>query len=130
MIISIAVQGAPYASSAARTALRFAEAAVQLGHRVHRVFFHHGAVLLAASFAMPPQEEEDLQAGWVALHETHGVELALCIANALKRGLVSEQERARYGKAAASTHAAFVTVGLGQLIDAMVEADRFVTFAA
>ena len=130
MIISIAVQGAPYDSTSAKTALRFAEAALRLDYRIHRVFFHHGAVLTAASLAVPPQEEEDVQAGWVALHEAHGVELALCITNALKRGLVNEQERIRYDKAAATIHAAFTTVGLGELIDAMVQADRFITFAA
>ena len=130
MVISIAVHGAPHASAAARTALGFAESALRLGHRIHRVFFYHDAVAVAASAAVAPQDEQDVQAGWIELRETHGVELALCIANALKRGLLNEEERDRYVKPAATVHEAFTIVGLGQLVEAMDASDRFVTFAA
>ena len=130
MIISVAVHGAPYASSAARTALGFVESALALGHRIHRVFFYHDAVLTAAEAGVAPQDEQDVQAGWVRLQQSQGVELALCIANALKRGMLNEEERRRYGKPAATVRNAFAIVGLGQLVEAMVESDRFVTFAA
>lgn len=130
MIISVAVHGAPYASSAARTALGFVESALALGHRIHRVFFYHDAVLTAAEGGVAPQDERDVQAGWVRLQQSQGVELALCIANALKRGMLNEEERRRYGKPAATVRNAFAIVGLGQLVEAMVESDRFVTFAA
>ena len=130
MVISIAVHGAPYASAGSRTALRFAESALRLGHRIHRVFFYHDGVLAAAGQGVAPQDEEDLHAGWVRLGESHGVELAVCIANALKRGMLDEAERDRYERDAATTHPAFTIVGLGQLVEAMTESDRFVTFAA
>ena len=130
MVISIAVHGAPYASAGSRTALRFAESALRLGHRIHRVFFYHEGVLVASGQTMAPQDEEDPHAGWVHLSESHGVELAVCIANALKRGMLDEAERDRYGKAAATAHPAFTIAGLGQLIEAMTASDRFVTFAA
>ena len=130
MVISIAVHGAPYASAAARTALGFAASALALGHRLHRVFFYHDAVQVAASAAVAPQDEGDVRAGWIKLRENHNVELALCIANALKRGMLNEDERRRYDKPAATVHDAFNIVGLGQLVEAMVESDRFVTFAA
>ena len=129
MVVSIAVHGAPYASAAARTALGFVESALRLGHRVHRVFFFHDAVLVAADSVVAPQDEQDMQAGWVRLQQTQGIELALCIANALKRGMLDEEARRRYGKPAATIHAAFTVVGLGQLIEAMMQSDRFVTFA-
>ncbi len=130
MVISIAVHGAPYAGAGSRTALRFVESALRLGHRVHRVFFYHDGVLAAAEPGVAPQDEEDLHAGWVRLGETHGVELAVCIANALKRGMLDETERDRYERKAATAHSAFAIVGLGQLIEAMTASDRFVTFAA
>ena len=130
MVISVAVHGAPYASAAASTALGFVQSALRLGHRVHRVFFYHDAVLTAVEPAVAPQDEQDVQAGWVALQQTQGVELALCIANALKRGMLNEQERRRYDKPAATVRNGFTIVGLGQLIEAMVESDRFITFAA
>ena len=101
-----------------------------LGHRIHRVFFYHDAVLTAAEAGVAPQDERDVQAGWVRLQQSQGVELALCIANALKRGMLNEEERRRYGKPAATVRNAFAIVGLGQLVEAMVESDRFVTFAA
>ena len=130
MVISIAVHGAPYASAGSRTALRFAESALRLGHRIHRVFFYHDGVLAAAKQGVAPQDEEDLHAGWVGLAESHGVELTVCIANALKRGVLDETERDRYEKEAITADAAFTVVGLGQLIEAMTASDRFVTFAA
>ena len=130
MIISVAVHGAPYASSAARTALGFVESALALGHRIHRVFFYHDAVLTAAEGGVAPQDEQDVQAGWVRLQRSHGIELALCIANALKRGMLSDAERRRYDKPAATVHEAFTIVGLGQLVEAMSASDRFVTFHA
>jgi tRNA 2-thiouridine synthesizing protein D len=67
---------------------------------------------------------------WVSLHENHGVELAVCIAAALKRGMLNEAEQARYDKETANVHPAFEIVGLGQLIDALIHADHSITFAA
>ncbi len=101
-----------------------------LGHRIHRVFFYHDAVLTAAEGGVAPQDEQDVQAGWVRLQRSHGIELALCIANALKRGMLSDAERRRYDKPAATVHEAFTIVGLGQLVEAMSASDRFVTFQA
>ena len=130
MVISIAVHGAPYASQASRSALRFAECALARGHAIHRIFFYHEGVLAAGSHGVAPQDEEDIHAGWVALQETHGVELAACIANSLKRGMLDEQERDRYEKPSATVHRRFAVAGLGQLVDAISACDRFVTFAA
>ncbi len=130
LIISIAVHGAPHSSAAAGTALRFAQSALGLGHQIHRVFFYHDAVLIAARHSIAPRDEQDVQAGWVQLHEAHGVELALCIANALKRGILNAEEGDRYDQDGATAHAAFTIVGLGPLIEAMTASDRFVTFAA
>ncbi len=130
MLIAIAVHGAPYSSEAARSALRFAERALALGHQIHRVFFYHEGVLTAGSQAVAPQDEDDVHAGWVALQQRHGMELAACIANSLKRGMLNEQERERYDKPAVTVHPSFTVVGLGQLIDAITASDRFITFAA
>ena len=130
MLIALAVHGAPYSSAASRSALRFAERALALGHTIHRIFFYHEGVLAAGSQGVAPQGEEDVHAGWIALHEQYNVELAACIANSLKRGMLSEEERARYEKSAVTVHPAFAVVGLGQLIDAISSSDRFITFAA
>lgn len=130
MRIAIAVYGAPYSSEASRSALRFAESALARGHAIHRIFFYHEGVLAAGGLGVAPQDEEDIHAGWVALQAGHGVELAACIANSLKRGMLDEDERQRYEKPAATVHPRFTIAGLGQLVDAIAACDRFITFAA
>jgi tRNA 2-thiouridine synthesizing protein D len=130
MNIAISVHGPPYAAESALSACRFAEAAVAAGHRIVRVFFYHEGVRTADALSVTPQDEDSVLAQWVALHEKHGVELAVCIAAALKRGILNDDERERYDIVAASIHPAFEIVGLGQLIDALIEADRSITFGA
>lgn len=130
MILTIAIHGAPYSSQASATALRFARAALSAGHSVHRVFFYHDGVHAASALAVPPQDEPSPQPDWVELARHHGIELAVCIAAALKRGVVNEQERERYELPGSSAHPSFAIVGLGQLIEAVGCSDRFVTFAA
>ena len=129
MIFGIAVHGSPYGSEASGSALRFARAAVAAGHGIYRVFFYHDGVQIGNGLTVPPQDEPQIQSEWVALAEEHGIELAVCIAAALKRGLVDAAEQDRYDLPAASLHPAFSLVGLGQLIDAIGSSDRFLTFA-
>ncbi|MEZ5561079.1 MAG: sulfurtransferase complex subunit TusD [Pseudomonadales bacterium] len=130
MKLAIAVHGAPYSSQSSATALRFARAALAAGHSLVRVFFYHDGVHTANALAVPPQDEASPLPGWIQIAEEHGVELAVCIAAALKRGLVDAAERDRYELSAASLHPAFTLVGLGQLVDAVAASDRFVTFPA
>ena len=66
---------------------------------------------------------------WRAL-SAQGVELAVCIASGIKRGVLSEEERARYEKTSNSLAEPFTLVGLGQLISAINEADRYIEFPA
>lgn len=129
MKIALAVHGAPYSSQASDTALRFARAALTAGHQIPRVFFYHDGVHAASALAVPPQDEPSPQEGWAELAEAHGVELAVCIAAALKRGVVNAEEQARYELSASNLHPAFAIVGLGQLVDAVLNTDRLVTFA-
>ncbi|MFP6817187.1 MAG: sulfurtransferase complex subunit TusD [Pseudomonadales bacterium] len=130
MNISISVHGAPQASESALSAYRFVEAALAAGHSITRVFFYHEGVRTADGLTVTPQDEDSVHQKWVSLHENHGVELAVCIAAALKRGMLNEAEQARYDKETANVHPAFEIVGLGQLIDALIHADRSITFAA
>jgi len=130
MIFTIAVHGAPYASQANQHALSFCTAAVDAGHVIYRVFFYHEAVITALNAQMPPQGESDIVAQWQKFGAEQDVELAVCIANGIKRGVLSEAERQRYDKPAATLADRFELVGLGQLIDAMANSDRYVEFPA
>lgn len=128
MRYALLVLDAPDSRAAAGTALRFARAAVARGHAVTRVFFYGDGVLAGTALAVPPQDETDLRAGWQEFSRSHGTELVVCIAAALRRGLLDEGERNRYGKSVANLDPAFTLAGLGQLADAALDCDRLLTF--
>jgi len=128
MRYAILLMGAPYSSQAAHSALRFARALVGRGHRLEGVFFYHDGVHNAARLAAPPQDEPHLVDGWAALANEHGVPLQVCIAAALRRGLLDEREAARHGKQGHSIEPPFELTGLGQLLDLGLSCDRLVTF--
>ncbi len=130
MNFAIAIHGDAATSESPRLALRFAQSAIAKGHGIHRVFFYHAAVNVANALAVQPQDERDTAAEWATFAAEHGVELAVCVAAALRRGVLSSDDAARYERVAASVKAPFQIVGLGQLIEAAIVADRFVTFSA
>ena len=130
MKFAIVVHGAPYSSGSAWSALHFAAAVLRTGHEIYRIFFYHDGVHNGNALMAPPQDELDLHEAWVQLAERHQVELVVCIASCLRRGILDAREADRYDKAAHDLGAAFQISGLGQLIDAGINADRIVTFGA
>ena len=130
MIFTVAVHGAPYAGFANHHALGFCESLLQQGHQLNRVFFYHEGVLTGLNSRVVPQDEVDVVQRWLDLKEQYAVELAVCIANALKRGVINASEQTRYNKPAATLRPEFELVGLGQLIDAIAHSDRYVEFPA
>ncbi len=130
MIFTVAVHGAPYANFANHHALRFCEALMAQGHQLNRVFFYHDGVLTGLNSRVVPQDEIDVVAQWLDFKQRYPVELAVCIANALKRGVINEPERQRYLKSSNTLLDDFELVGLGQLIDAIANGDRYVEFPA
>ncbi len=129
MRYALLVQGAPYSSQASHSALRFASALLARGHRLECVFFYHEGVYNAARLAAPPQDEPHLYDAWCALNAEHGTQLQVCIAAALRRGMLDEREANRHGKHGHSVEPPFELTGLGQLIDLGQSVDRLVTFA-
>jgi tRNA 2-thiouridine synthesizing protein D len=126
--IAVVVYGSPTASRAHTNAQRFVAAAVTAGHRVVRVFFYHEAVTVASGLVVTPQDEDDVGRVWADLAATHGIELNVCIAAALRRGVLDRNEAERYERSGPSLRAPFELVGLGQLAAAVIDADRTVTF--
>ena len=131
MIYALAVHGAPYSSNAAEHALSFIEALQACGHEVERVFFFHEGVYQGLNGQVTPQSLHDnaLQPRWAAV-AAQGIELAVCIASGIKRGVVDSAEHERYDTPAATLYADFTLVGLGQLIAAINNAHRYVEFPA
>ena len=128
MIFSIAVYAPPYSSQASHSAYRFASALLANGHTLYRVFFYCDGIHVASELATPQQDEINLTTAWQQLSSTHSIDLVVCIAAALKRGLFNQQEAARYEKHASNLATGFEISGLGQLVDASIASDRLVTF--
>ena len=130
MIFAITIQGAPYASEACNSALRFSQAIISSGHSINRAFFYHDGVHAANSLVVSPQDEAAVSEEWQKFASQNNIELIACIASCLRRGVLNEQEAARYDKISSNIAPGFIISGLGQLIDAAIGADRIITFGA
>ena len=130
MIFSIVVQAAPYSCQSAETALRFARSLLEKGHSLHRVFFYGDGIHVGSSFASPPQDEINIPSEWSTLAAEHQLDLVVCIAAAVRRGVLDANEAGRYGKAGSNLADGFELSGLGQLADAIAQSDRVITFGA
>lgn len=128
MIYSLLVLSSPSSGQTARSAALFAQALIERGHSLHRVFFIDEGVHAGSNNHVLPQDENNPMEIWVALKEQYEVDLVLCVSSALKRGLLDANEAERHEKQSATTHPAFVISGLGQLVDASAASDRLITF--
>jgi tRNA 2-thiouridine synthesizing protein D len=128
MKFAIVVHGAPYSSQACLSALKFAKAVLASGHSINRVFFYHDGVHTANRLIAPPQDEALVSEQWQELGSGNNIELIACIASCLRRGVLDETEADRYDKSGSNIATGFTISGLGQLIDASINADRIVTF--
>jgi tRNA 2-thiouridine synthesizing protein D len=128
MLFTLIVYGDPQASQSPHTALRFAKSVYTEGHQINTIFFYHNSAANASVLAVSPQDEAGLPAQWEQLGKQHEVELVVCIATALRRGILDESEAKRY-KRCAGLSAGFRLGGLGELVEAMCASDRVITFA-
>jgi len=124
----IVVNEGPYTHQASDSAYHFAEAALRAGHEIVRVFFYHDGVNNGTRLSVPPQDDRNISERWSALATDKGVELILCVAAAQRRGILDADEAKRAGKDADNMSRGFQISGLGQLIDAGIQADRLIVF--
>ncbi|WP_277052709.1 sulfurtransferase complex subunit TusD [Zestomonas thermotolerans] len=127
MKFAIALFSPPHAP-ASRRALRFAQAVLDGGHEIVRLFFYQDGVHSASASVVTPQDELDSAAEWRALVSRHQLDGVVCIAAALRRGVLNEEEARRYERDAANLPAPWELSGLGQLHEAAQLADRLVCF--
>lgn len=111
------VTAGPQGSQASDSALAFAKAVLAREHGLTRVFFYGDGVLNANRLAAPPADERHPGRDWSKLAAEHQVELVVCANAAVKRGIRE-----------VNLAPGFRISGLGQLTEAMVAADRMVTF--
>ncbi|MBC3374951.1 sulfurtransferase complex subunit TusD [Pseudomonas sp. SWRI92] len=127
MKFAIALFSAAHAPSS-RRALLFAQAALAGGHEIVRLFFYQDGVYNAANSIVTPQDEQDLPRQWQAFVSDNQLDGVVCIAAALRRGVLNDEEAQRYQRSAASVEAPWALSGLGQLHDAIQDADRLICF--
>jgi tRNA 2-thiouridine synthesizing protein D len=119
---------APAHVPSSRRALRFAQAALDGGHEIVRLFFYQDGVHSASGNVVSPQDELDLPREWREFVQQHQLDAVVCIAAALRRGVLNAEEAQRYGKPAANLEAPWELSGLGQLHEAAQLADRLISF--
>jgi len=124
----ILVNEGPYTHQASDSAYHFTAAALRAGHEIVRVFFYHDGVNNGTRLSVPPQDDRNISERWSELAKEHDVELILCVAAAQRRGLLDEDEARRAAKDSNNMAPGFQISGLGQLVDAGIQADRLVVF--
>ena len=117
MQFGILVNEGPYNHEASDSAYLFTRAAIEKGHKVPRIFFYHDGVNNSTRMAEPPQDDRNVTTRWSKLAEEHGIDLVVCVAAALRRGIKDEL-----------LAPGFRISGLGQLVEMGIQYDRLVTF--
>ncbi|MDB6142509.1 MAG: sulfurtransferase [Pseudomonas sp.] len=127
MKFAIALFSAAHAPSS-RRALLFAQAALAGGHEIVRLFFYQDGVHSASGNIVTPQDEVDVARQWREFVTAHQLDGVVCIAAALRRGVLDDDEAQRYERSAVNLPAPWELSGLGQLHDAVQDADRLICF--
>ena len=117
MQFGLLVSSGPYTHQGSDSAWQFAKAALERGHAIQRIFFYHDGVNNATRLTEPPQDDRHIVNRWSALAAQHKVDLVVCVAAALRRGIKDEV-----------LAPGFRISGLGQLVDSGIKADRIVVF--
>ncbi len=116
----------PYSEQGAYTALNLAKALLKANHSISRIFFSGMGVLNANALSVAPQDELNLPKAWQTLANENSIEVIVCVASALKYGVIDESEALRYNKAHHNLCDGFILSGLGQLVEACLITDRVI----
>lgn len=113
----LAIKHGVYGKQGAFLAYQVAETLLAAGHQIEQVFFFQDGVSNGNQWVNPASDEVNLVALWQKLAQTHRLPLHLCISASQRRGVV-EQNLAE----------GFVLAGLGEFSQAVLQADRLLTF--
>lgn len=128
MKFAVQVNAGPYTSNVGLDAYCFIQAALQAGHQVLRVFFYKDGAYQAFATATPPDDEIQFTGNWSALAEQYQLDLVVCISAAQRRGLLCADEAKRQGRLDDDVAPGFRIAGLGQWLEATLQADRCIVF--
>lgn len=124
---ALQVNSAPYSGQGSETAYQFARAALQGGHEVYRVFFYFDGIYNALGYSAPPDDEKNFVGRWTCLAIEEDIDLVVCVSAALRRGLSQPEENA-HAPLPSLVAKGFRISGLGQWVEAGINADRLIVF--
>ena len=129
MKYAIQINSSPYQSNSGETAYQFIKCALEMGHEVVRVFFYQEGIYHAFRYLTLPEDEVQVGGRWSALVREYNIDMVVCISAAQRRGLLEGTEANRQGKKDNDVADGFRIAGLGQWVEAMLVADRFIEFS-
>ncbi len=128
MKYAIQINASPNDSNVAYSAYQFIQTALKKEHEVLRVFFYQEGIYHASKYSTPPDDELQMTKKWTLLAIEQKVDLVVCISAAQRRGLLCDDEAKRQGKLDNDLAEGFRISGLGQLVESILLADRFIEF--
>lgn len=128
MRFAILVTGPAYGTQQASSALQFSQAVIAQGHILESVFFYREGVYNANLLTSPANDEFDIVRAWQQLNEQHDVELHICVAAAMRRGVTDAEQANQLGLPCYNMQPGFTLSGLGALAQASLSCDRTVQF--
>lgn len=117
MKIGILVNEGPFTHQASDSAYHFTKAAIEKGHEIDRVFFYNDGVNNSNKLSEPQSDDRNVVKLWSDMAVEHKVDLVVCVAAALRRGIKDE-----------ILADGFRISGLGQLVEMGILSDRLVVF--
>lgn len=104
-------------------ALKLAHALKQQ-QREFKVFFYQDAVQIANRLIWQPDDQMNLQQGWLNLN----IALPVCVSASLNRGISDTENAQRHQLQQSNLAEGFKLVGLGELADLTMNAERIIQF--
>ena len=122
------VTGPAYGTQQASAAYQFALALIASGHHLDSVFFYREGVLNGNLLSAPASDEFDLVRSWQRMAADYQVALNVCVAAALRRGVIDETEAHNQGHGQTNLQPGFTLTGLGSLAEASLTYDHLMQF--
>ncbi|MDP8033757.1 sulfurtransferase complex subunit TusD [Pasteurella atlantica] len=122
----VAVKSPVYGSQGSALAYQFIKTLLENNYSISQVFFFQEGVSNANRLVNPATDEINLVEKWQYLATSYRLSLHLCIAAAQRRGVVDETTTPLHTQT--NLAEGFVLAGLGEFSQAVLTADRLVTF--
>ena len=123
---TIILTQSPALSESHTTAQRLIAELIINGDNIDRVFFYQDAAYVGLKSQIPGQGLQASFIGWLNLQQQQSFPLQICIANALRRGVIDSTEANRY-EALETLQSGFQLCGLGEIAEACQSSDRIIT---